>query len=161
MRAHRLSHFEQDTRGAAAVEVGLSLPFIAMLAAGLFEYGALFYNFELVQTGVRDAARYLARVPDPAASETTARNLALRGTVDPAGTLRVKWWHADDIKIEYKTTPNPMDEATGRRLYRGSDPLSVVRVSTSFSYSGFGLLNSFGLGPVKVTAAHEERHVGE
>ncbi len=161
MAASRLVRFRTDTRGAAAVEVGLAFPFIVMFGAGLFEYGALFYNFELIQTGVRDAARYLARVPNPAASETVARNLALRGSVDGTGALRVKWWQSADIQITYETTPNPVDPNTGRRSYRGGDPLIVVRVRTEFDYNGFGLLGSAGLGPLKVIAAHEERHVGE
>lgn len=157
----RLRLFRRDTQGAAAMEAGLAFPFLVMLAAGLFEFGGLFYNFELIQTGVRDAARYLARVADPAASETAARNLALRGTVDAAGALRVKWWEAAHIQVTYRTTPNPVDQTTGRRLYRGSDPLRVVRVSTSFNYTGLGLLNAVGLGPIPVAAAHEERYVGE
>jgi hypothetical protein len=131
------------------------------LAAALFELGSVFYNFELVQTGVRDAARYLARVADPSASEATARNLALRGTVDGSGSVRVKGWQPAQIQIIYKTIANPIDETTGRRLYRGRDPLVVVRVSTAFDDPGLGLLNAVGLGPVRVTAAHEERYVGE
>jgi hypothetical protein len=157
----RLFRFGRDTQGAAAMEAGLALPFIAMLAAGLFEFGGLFYNFELIQTGVRDSARYLARVANPTASEPAARNLALRGTVDETGTLRVKWWQPANLQVTYRTIPNPVDQTTGRRMYRGGDPLLVVRVSTSFDYAGLGLLNLVGLGPVRVAAAHEERHVGE
>jgi Flp pilus assembly protein TadG len=102
----RLRRFRRDVQGVAAIEAALAIPFMVFLAAGLFEFGGLFYNFELVQTGVRDAARYLARVADPAASETAARNLALRGTVDASGALRVKWWRSADIQVTYSTTPN-------------------------------------------------------
>jgi Flp pilus assembly protein TadG len=157
----RLPLFRRDARGTAAMEAALAFPFIVALVAGLIEFGSLLYNFELIQTGVRDAARYLARVADPAASEAAARNLALRGTVASSGALRVKWWQPTQIQITYKTTPNPVDVGTGRRLYRGSDPLRVVRVSTSFDYAGMGLLNVIGLGPIRVAAAHEERYVGE
>ena len=153
--------FRRDARGAATMEVALAFPFIVLFAAGLIEYGSLFYNYELIQTGVRDAARYLARVQNRVASETAARNLALRGTVDGTGALRVRWWQTSDIQIAYETTPNPVDEATGRRPYRGRDPLIVVRVSTSFNYAGLGLLSAVRLGPVRVDAAHEERYVGE
>lgn len=153
--------FRRATRGAAAIEVALAFPLVVLFGAGLFEYGSLFYNFELIQTGVRDAARFLARVQNPTASETAARNLARRGTVDATGALRVTSWQQTDIQITYETTPNPIDETTGRRLYRGRDPLVVVRVSTSFDHNGLGLLNAVGLGPLRVAAAHEERYVGE
>jgi len=161
MLANRFFRFRHDTRGAAAVEVGLAFPFIVMFASGLFEFGSLFYNFELIQTGVRDAARYLARVPNPSAAETAARNLATRGTVDATGTLRVKGWQSADITITYETTPNPVDPDTGHRSYRGGDPLRVVRVSTEFNHSGLGLPKNLWLTPTKVIAAHEERYVGE
>jgi Flp pilus assembly protein TadG len=161
MVSRRILRFRRDDRGTATIEVALAFPFIVLFAAGLIEYGSLFYNYELIQTGVRDAARYLARVQNLAASETAARNLALRGTVDGTGALRVRWWQATDIQIAYETTPNPVDESTGRRPYRGRDPLVVVRVSTSFNYAGMGLLAAVRLGPVRVDAAHEERYVGE
>src|SRR5918998_6330047 len=91
--------FRRDTQGVAAMEAGLALPFIVAMAAGLFEFGSLFYNFEMMQTGVRDAARYLARVADPVASEAAARNLAIRGTVDTSGSPRVKLWQPTHIQI--------------------------------------------------------------
>ena len=65
-----------DERGVAAVEAALAFPFLLALMAGLFEFGSVFYNFELMQTGVRDAGRYLSRVPDLAAAEESAKRLA-------------------------------------------------------------------------------------
>jgi hypothetical protein len=156
-----LRYFGSDTRGVAAIEAGLSFPFIVAMAAGLIEFGGVFYNFELMQTGVRDAARYLARTPNLASAENAARNLAIRGTIDASGPLRVKWWQVSDVQIAYKNIANPPDETTGRRLYRGGDPIVVVRVATTVDYAGLGLLNSIGLGPVRISAAHEERYVGE
>src|SRR3712207_158838 len=100
----RLPLFTRDVRGTAAIESALAFPFIVAMVAGLIEFGSLLYNFELIQTGVRDASRYLARVADPAASEAAARNLAIRGTVDSSGALRVKWWQPTQIQITYKTT---------------------------------------------------------
>ena len=49
-----------DERGVAAVEAALAFPFLLALMAGLFEFGSVFYNFELMQTGVRDAGRGIA-----------------------------------------------------------------------------------------------------
>jgi Flp pilus assembly protein TadG len=161
MLRSRLLRFRNDKRGVAALEAALAFPFLVLMTAGLFEFGSLFYNYELIQTGVRDAARYLARVADPHASETAARNLATRGSVDTSGALRVRWWQAGDVQITYRAIANPVDATTGRRLYRGGDPLTVVRVSTSLDYTGIGLLTKVGLGPVPLTAAHEERYVNQ
>jgi hypothetical protein len=160
-RLRKFLRLRHDDKGAAAIEAALTFPFIVLLGSGLFEFGSVFYNYEMIQTGVRDAARYLARVGDLPSSETAARNLAVRGTVNASAPLRVSWWQAADVQIIYRTTPNPIDPNTGLRLYRGNDPLTVIRVSTDLDYNGIGLLNAVGLGPVRVTAAHEERYVGQ
>ena len=73
----------RDERGAAAIEAAAALPFLVALGAGLFELGGAFYKYELMQTGIRDGARYLARVADPSASPavTAAKNLAVTGSI--------------------------------------------------------------------------------
>ena len=70
-----------DERGVAAVEAALAFPFLLALMAGLFEFGSVFYNFELMHTGVRDAGRYLSRVPDLGAAEESAKRLAVTGSI--------------------------------------------------------------------------------
>src|SRR4051795_11608138 len=72
-----------DERGVAAVEAALAFPFLLALMAGLFEFDSVFYNFELMQTGVRDAGRYLSRVPDLGAAEESAKRLAVTGPLPP------------------------------------------------------------------------------
>ena len=62
-----------DEGGVAVIEAAIAFPFLVILMAGLFEFGLIFYNFQLVQTGVRDAGRYLSRVPDLAAAEANAK----------------------------------------------------------------------------------------
>jgi hypothetical protein len=144
------------------MEAGLAFPFMVMLGFGLFELGGIFYNYELIQTGVRDAARYLARVANPVESEVTARNLAVRGSIDGTAPLRVRWWQPSDVQISYaKTIPNPVDPATGRRLYRGPDPIVIIRVSASLEPPGLGYLTKVGLGPIRIGVAHEERYVAQ
>lgn len=156
-----LCRFGRDRRGTAAIEAALAVPFMVVLASGVIELGTLFYNEELIQTGVRDAARYLAHVQDPPVSEDAARNLATRGTITSSGSLRVSWWQPDQVAVAYEVTPNPVDAKTGLRLYRGGPSVTTVRVSTTVPYRGQGLLSALGLAPVQVTAAHEERHVGD
>jgi Flp pilus assembly protein TadG len=144
-----------------AVEAALAIPFLIVLASGVIEFGSVFYNYGLIQTGIRDAARYLARVPDPPAQEVPARNLAVSGTIAAGGAYRVTWWQQSHVQISYRQTPNPADPATGLRLYRGADPLTTIRVEAAVDYPGLALLPLLGFERLRITAAHEERHVGQ
>jgi len=150
-----------DESGVAAIEAAAVMPFMVVMAAGVIEYGSMMYQFDLVQTGVRDAARFLARVPAPEAAEAEARRIATTGSLDPSQPLRVKGWTGDKITFAYETTANPRDPVTGQRQYRGGDTITVIRVSTAFSYQGIGLLQALGFTSVPIAAAHEERHVGQ
>jgi Flp pilus assembly protein TadG len=160
--------FRRNEAGAVAVEVTVAIPFLVFLTAGIVEYGRMIYTTQLLQTGVRDAARYLASLPGlPGASsalrdaaEARARRLAATGSIT-GGPLRVAGWSADaaGIGIAYEPVANPRDAVTGLRAFRGDDTVYVVRVTGSMSYTGIGLLQALRIGPVAVNAVHEERHV--
>jgi Flp pilus assembly protein TadG len=152
----------RDERGAAAVEAAAALPFLVALGAGLFELGGAFYNYELMQTGIRDGARYLARVADPAATAavTAAKNLAVTGTIGATGAARVKGWQTSHIQVTYVQTANPADATTGLRQYRGGANLTTIRMASAMPYPGLGLLSAFNLGAITIRADHEERYVG-
>jgi Flp pilus assembly protein TadG len=152
----------RDERGAAAIEAAAALPFLVALGAGLFELGGAFYNYELMQTGVRDGARYLARVADPAAAAavTAAKNLAVTGTIGATAPARVKGWQTSQLQVTYVQTANPADGTTGLRQYRGGSNLTTVHVASAMPYAGLGLLGAFNLGAITIRAAHEERYVG-
>jgi Flp pilus assembly protein TadG len=160
--------FGRNETGAVAVEVTVAIPFLVFLTAGIVEYGRMMYATQLMQAGVRDAARYLASLPGlPGASsasrdaaETRARRLAVTGSIT-GGPTRVAGWSADaaGLGIAYEAVANPRDAATGLRAYRGDDTVYVVRVMGSMSYTGIGLLRALRIGPVVVNATHEERHV--
>jgi Flp pilus assembly protein TadG len=149
-----------DESGVAVIEAAIAFPFLVILMAGLFEFGLVFYNFQLVQTGVRDAGRYLSRVDDLAAATENAKRLAVTGSVVAGQPARVKWWSTTQVQVETRGVANPRDATTGLRNYRAGDTLTVVRVSTTIPYEGIGLLKAIGLGPIQIGAAHEERYVG-
>ncbi|HEX8164935.1 MAG TPA: TadE family protein [Beijerinckiaceae bacterium] len=159
VRLRPLARFA-DESGVAVIEAALSFPFLVILMAGLFEFGLVFYNFQLVQTGVRDAGRYLSRVDDIAAATESAKRLAVTGSVATGQPARVKWWNTGQVQVATRTVANPRDATTGLRNYRAGDTLTVVRVSTAIPYEGIGLLAAIGLGPIQINAAHEERYVG-
>ena len=155
--------FAGDKRGTSLVEGAILFPFLFTLGLGMFEFGNLLYQYQLVMSGVRDAARHLARVDiTDASAETKAKNLALTGTVDGSGAARVSWWNAADITVTYPTIANPITNAnTGARAYRGGANITEIRVTTTATYGSFGFLGYLGLGPISFTLEHRERHIGD
>ncbi|KAA2234947.1 TadE/TadG family type IV pilus assembly protein [Salinarimonas soli] len=145
--------------GVAATEAALVLPFLLFLGGGVLEFGVMQYRLQLVEAGVRDAARFLARTPDPAAMEVQAKLLAVTGAVVPGGAPRVRDWTTAQVTVTYRTTANAR-AATGLRPYRGGDTVDVVRVATSVPYAGIGFLTLIRLTGLTLGAVHEERVVG-
>ena len=79
----------RDDEGSVLIEATILMPFLVTLMFGLFEFSWYFHKQQLVESGVRDAARYLARVQDVAEGSnpcssgtdvTNAQNIAVYGT---------------------------------------------------------------------------------
>ena len=150
-----------DRRGATLLELAIVLPVLMMLGLGVFEFGNLLWRYHQINTGVRDAARYLARVDDPMASQTAGKQLAVYGQIGGT-TNRVPWWNVGDVTVSIIPIANPVDATTGSRTYRGPDPIRIVHVQTAATYPGIGFLNMLGVGPtVTLNLFHEERVIGE
>lgn len=151
----------RDRAGSSLVEAGIAMPFVVMLGIGVIEYGHALHAHHQAATGVRDAARFLARQHEPEAAEAAARLLATTGSIT-GGEARVAGWSIEDIVIGYRSLPNPIDAQTGERTYRGGDPIRMVEVATTFSIEGLGGLSLLG-GSTAVTlsVSHEERLIGE
>jgi Flp pilus assembly protein TadG len=155
-RAHAPS-LARNTDGTAALELTVLLPFLFALSFGVFEFGHLIYQYHLMTSGVRDAARYLSGNPyrdesgggPSAAAEAAARNIAMRGTADASGDYRISWWNdANTINIATDTGND-----TG---YRGG-AVTIIKVRTSVPYQSLGFLEFLGIEPITLTASHEER----
>ena len=160
MIAGKFSRFRRDTRGVAAIEAGLAFPFLVLFGAGLFEYGGLFYNYQLAQTGVRDGA---AISPASPTRKRLSRPRAISLFAAPSTRPAARGFAGGSRPTSRSPIGRfrtPSTRTTGLRLYRGDDPLTVIRMSTSVNYDGLGLLTAVGLGPIAVRAAHEERYVG-
>jgi Flp pilus assembly protein TadG len=159
-----LGVFCRDSTGSALVETTIMMPFLLILCAGVFSFGDLFYKRLLIETGVRDASRYLARcnttIWSTTECEDKARNVAVFGNSagGASGDERVSDWAFGDVSVSYSDITN--DDGSGNKLYRGGDTIRIVRVSTSFPYTGTGLLNYIGFASIDINAAHEERVVG-
>lgn len=58
------TRLRRDESGVALVEFAIALPLVLVLFATTIEGGRLFWAYQATNAGVRDAARYLARVAD-------------------------------------------------------------------------------------------------
>ena len=157
----RIAGFCKDDRGASLVEMTLVTPFLVFLGLGISEFGQAFYHQHLITTGLHDASRYLARFDDPLSAAADAKDIAVTGSI--GGTdKRVSWWNTGNITVTIQNIANPIDSTTGLRLYRGTDPLKVVRVATSVDHPGLGFLSVIGISsPLTISVYHEERVIGE
>ena len=147
------------------MEGALLLPLLFMLLFGIYEFSWFFYQQHLASTGVRDAARYLARVAYPcepsrawAAEQTHASNLAATGSID-GGAARVKGWAPAMVISRCTAVANPIED-DGLPAYRGVGAVYVVTVSTRFVDPSLGFFGFLGLRPPFISVSHSERAVG-
>src|SRR2546428_3890360 len=92
----------QNDDGSALVEGAIVVPVLFALVFGVFEFSWLFYQQHLISTGIRDAARYIARSASPTdpTIQMDARNLAATGTF-AGGVARGRGWSARDVQISF------------------------------------------------------------
>jgi adhesin HecA-like repeat protein len=147
----------RDTVGAALVEFTLLAPFLLFLGLGTSEFGRFLYQYQLVLDGLRDGARYLARQQDPndATQQTNAANLAVTGTIDGTGAVRVDGWAAADVTFAVTA----VDNTAG--TYRGTATIYTVQANTTFDYQDVGFLDALDLPALSVTASHMQRAIKE
>ena len=169
-----LKKLRRSRSGAAAVEFALLMLFIILpLFFALFEMSPALQQHHIFLKGVRDAARYAARLPDHDAAtpfeatvcaESTGdaqaiKNLAMYGTLTSAGLapLLPLWTEYDTLCSDGPTAADDFTTAGGEamtgRLY--------VRVRATIPYQDLGLLSLLGIPDFNLTAQHEEPYIGE
>jgi Flp pilus assembly protein TadG len=84
----RIRVLAQSARGAAAVEMALTLPVLAMLFCGMVSYGGWFFAAHNIQQAANDGARASLAGISPTERATIARSavetsLRRAGTIDP------------------------------------------------------------------------------
>ena len=143
----------RDGDGSAIIEASLVIPVLMTLVFGVYEFSWYFYQQQLISTGLRDAARYVARAPnspsDPPCYPSTwpaAQNLAVTGTIDGSGALRVNGWTAGMVTL---TCEQPVGG------------INVVNVSTNFIDPSLGLFGFLGLSAPTISVFHRERVIGQ
>ncbi|MEZ2331217.1 TadE/TadG family type IV pilus assembly protein [Mesorhizobium sp. RCC_202] len=156
-----IQRFRGEENGAALVEVALVVPFLLLLSAGVFELSNILNTRLLLEAGVEDGARYMARCNDSNWNNcvTLGTNLAVNGAVT-GGSQRVKGWLTTQVGVKVSHTL-AVDPATGTELYLSSTAnVDVVEVSTSFPYADLGLWSYLGFGALTITVSHQERVFG-
>ncbi|RUW56887.1 TadE/TadG family type IV pilus assembly protein [Mesorhizobium sp. M8A.F.Ca.ET.021.01.1.1] len=165
-----LSKFGREERGAVLVEMTLITPLMISLSAGVFEFGNLLHQKLLIEAGLNDGARYAARCNQTFNTAlncgTYARNIAATGSYNCGGDCTVAsrvvgWLPATvTVNLNHRVIAVTTD-ANGLVNYHSTTTnVRVVRLETSFTYTGASLLTYLGLGPITFSAAHEERYIG-
>ena len=149
---HRLClGFWRREEGAALAEALLAIPFVTLFAAGILEFGSIFWQRMQIDAGLRDAGRYLSRCRPasgtyvPTCNPATAKTIAFYGTQTPAAGAEPRvpdWKDASDITI---TAP----DADGN-----------ITISTAHLYKSSPVFGFLGIGAITISSSHEERYIG-
>ena len=157
----------RDREGSVLIEATVLTPMLFVFLFGVFEFSFIFLQQQLIEAGVRDAARYLARIPlttsgatpctqtDPATGTTYlayAQNIALYGTT-ASGTQRVAGW-TGPVTITCPTT----DNSAG--TYADGSTIYTIQATTSFTDPTLGSFGLLGLNPPSISVTHKERFIG-
>jgi Flp pilus assembly protein TadG len=140
------------TSGSAALEGALVIPMAIALMAGGAEFGSIYTTAMTADESMRDAARYLARVPRSAICDwglTNAKNVAVYGNVAGTGSALITGWATTNITLQQPSDCTALP-----------DPI-ILQLQATVPYTGLmlpviGFSNSFTF-PVQ----HEERWIGE
>lgn len=145
----RLVDFLAEQRGVAMTEAIIAVPFLTLFAVGVLEFGAVFWQRGQIETGLRDAARYMARCRHATATcEATARNLAYYGTSTWTTTppLRVPGWDQANSPIMFTRTTVP--------------PQEIMTATTTHDLSHSPLIGFLPIGALSISADHNQRVIG-
>jgi Flp pilus assembly protein TadG len=147
--------------GAAAVELALLLPFLAILVFGIVEFGLLLYNQQVITNASREGAR--AAIVGHCADRKTDAQISQIVTdycIDPDDTTQKRLITFNTTNIPPSTTvaPSPSDCTPGHEVlgvWTGGAGLTVgddVTVTTTYNYT-FLVPSLLGFGPTKLLSA--------
>lgn len=87
--------------GAVAIEFALLIIPLLLIVAGIVEFGRMFWYYDAMSKGTRDAARYLsnARATGPEALDGLILNRAIDLVVDSANAANVPAFTAAQVSV--------------------------------------------------------------
>jgi Flp pilus assembly protein TadG len=161
MKQRAALRFFKDRDGAALVEFSLAAPLLIFLMCGMAEFANVMRQYHVMEKGVRDAGRYLARVPMTGctvngSAVTAARNLAVTGRTSGGTALLPNWADVNTVSVSVAECFNNADGA-----YRGHAEVPVIQVQASAPYVDLGLLTIIGVGAINLEATHQQIWIGE
>jgi Flp pilus assembly protein TadG len=156
-----LSRFMAARRGAALVEFTLVAPLLIMLMCGMAEFANAMRQYHVMEKGVRDAGRYLARTEMNGCAlngtaVANAQNLAITGQITGGSPLFPTWTNPGSVVA---SVPQCFDNSGG--TYRGYPNMPVIQVTASAPYADLGLLTVIGLGGISLSVSHQQLWIGE
>lgn len=123
-------------RGVAAIEFGLLLVPLVMLAFGITEFGRAMYQYNTIAKGTRDAARYMSvQTAGDANAMSAARCLVVYGKTACSGTPLVTGLGVGNVTVRDSST-DPATHALQQISIGGGLPTGVANLVT-VEVSGF------------------------
>ena len=160
--------------GSALVEATIITPVLLTLFLGVFEFSWYFYNQQLVEAGVRDAARFMARIrltggtTDPCSQNDAngysykidAGCIATNASVATSatscgGAARVSGWTYNQVSSNIQCLASP----TGS-FVDGATTMTIIYVTTTVADPSLGFFSTLGLTAPSITVTHQERYIG-
>lgn len=159
-----LARLVRSASGAAAAELALCLPMVMALMFGSFEGGNYLLTEHKIVKGVRDGARYAARLSHAnyncgtgavnATAQTQIKEVTRTGRPS-GGTVRVRGWSNTTVDVTLSC-----DAATNTGLYRDIGAAPRVLVSSVVPYPSLLGRLGFDTSGVVVRAQAEAAVMG-
>lgn len=104
----RFRRFVLGDEGSTLAEMAIMVPFLAIMLAGVTEFGRFFQTYTTMAKATRAGARYLSNHPFNETEKTKARNLVVCGKLTcGTGEELVKGLSSSNVCIESEGTPVP------------------------------------------------------
>jgi len=108
----------RDTRGAALLEMALTLPMMLMVAAGIFEFGRAYQTWQIITNAAREGAR-IAVLP---------------GTTDTMVSDRVKTYMSDGQLSDYAAATVAIKRDATIAMGASTATASKITISYPFTF---------------------------
>lgn len=154
----RLHGFARSETAVATIEAAVVMPFVLVLGMGTIEFGWLMAQIESVQTGLRDAVRYVSRSQisvNTSYAGSLPAAVSASASVMMSGTYERNGITSGQSSFILVTKTN-----TDGILYRGGNNVYSVRGTADFTPASAGLLAIANITLPRITLRYEVRHVG-